>query len=335
MPFLSIIIPVYKVEKYLKQCVDSILNQTFKDIEIILVDDGSPDNCPKICDEYKNIDTRVKVIHKLNEGVSVARNIGLQSACGQYVTFVDSDDYWNNEHCLNEIVKQLESRPDFIIFGMSKYYQQDKRLIKQPIFYTEEIIKSDNKIEIFNYLSKNGIFPGAVWDKLIRRDILIKNNIQFNSNLISSEDIDFVLNLILYSKKIKCSNTNMYVYRQQREESVTNNIRTKNVRDLFFTITQWQERIIELKDRELENTIYPLLAYEYSILIALLPKVKSELSKEFQDDINKYSWLLQYDLNPKVKKVNFVYKVLGMRGISFVLMFMLKLREHKFIRRKK
>ena len=93
MPQISVIVPVYKVEQYLKRCVDSILHQTFSDLEVILVDDGSPDNCPAMCDKYAGTDSRVKVIHQKNAGVSAARNAGLSVASGEYITFVDSDDF--------------------------------------------------------------------------------------------------------------------------------------------------------------------------------------------------------------------------------------------------
>ena len=96
-PKISIIVPVYKVEKYIHKCIDSILNQTFKDFELILVDDGSPDNCGKICDEYAKKDSRVIVIHKENGGLSSARNSGLDIARGDYIGFVDSDDYIEND----------------------------------------------------------------------------------------------------------------------------------------------------------------------------------------------------------------------------------------------
>ena len=97
MPFFSIIVPVYKVEKYLNQCVSSILEQDFKDFELILVDDGSPDGCPAICDELAITDERIKVIHKINGGLSDARNAGLAIASGDYVIFLDSDDFWEGK----------------------------------------------------------------------------------------------------------------------------------------------------------------------------------------------------------------------------------------------
>ena len=93
MPKITVIVPVYKAEQYLEVCIRSILNQTFKDIEIILIDDGSPDKCPAICDEYAKKDQRIKVIHQKNAGVAVARNEGIRNANGEYITFVDSDDY--------------------------------------------------------------------------------------------------------------------------------------------------------------------------------------------------------------------------------------------------
>ena len=93
MPKVSVIVPVYKVESYLRKCVDSILGQSFSDFEVILVDDGSPDNCGAICDDYATRDQRVKVIHKINGGLSDARNVGLDAAIGQYICFVDSDDW--------------------------------------------------------------------------------------------------------------------------------------------------------------------------------------------------------------------------------------------------
>ena len=122
MPKVSVIVPVYKVESYLRKCVDSILGQSFSDFEVILVDDGSPDNCGAICDDYATRDQRVKVIHKINGGLSDARNVGLDVAIGQYICFVDSDD-WIEQDLLKDNVAVLEhSGADLSIFGFTEIY---------------------------------------------------------------------------------------------------------------------------------------------------------------------------------------------------------------------
>ena len=123
MPLIGVIIPVYNVEKYLEQCVDSVLNQSFKDIEIILVDDGSKDSSGEICDYYKEKDSRVKVIHKENGGLSDARNMGIRQCSSEYILFLDSDDYWK-ENCLEEIARCIEDNVDIVFLTAAKYFEQ-------------------------------------------------------------------------------------------------------------------------------------------------------------------------------------------------------------------
>ena len=125
-PFFSIIVPIYKVEKYIMQCVNSILEQTFSDYELILVDDGSPDSCPLICDQLKERNSKIKVIHKQNGGVSSARNLGLKHANGKYVCFVDSDDYYSRKDALQVIKNELDnSNADVLILKAQEISTQD------------------------------------------------------------------------------------------------------------------------------------------------------------------------------------------------------------------
>lgn len=130
-PLISVIIPVYKVEKFLHRCVDSVINQTYKNLEIILIDDGSPDNCGNICDEYAKKDTRIKVIHQENQGLSGARNSGLNIAKGEYIYFIDSDDYIK-KNTLENMIKYSEK--DILIL-----YQE-----QQYIYYLMENLKKEN-----------------------------------------------------------------------------------------------------------------------------------------------------------------------------------------------
>ena len=126
-PLISVIVPIYKVEQYLSECVDSILQQSYENLEVILVDDGSPDSCPEICDRYAVTDNRIKVIHKPNGGLSDARNTGLKAATGEYILFIDSDDYWIDKNAIKKLIEKLvNSRTrsfqcDLVFFGRTTF----------------------------------------------------------------------------------------------------------------------------------------------------------------------------------------------------------------------
>ena len=132
----SVIVPIYKVEKYLYECIDSVINQTFRNIEIILVDDGSPDGCPQICDAYAQKDNRITVIHKQNGGLSSARNAGLQAAKGDYVIFLDSDDYYCRNDFLEIIDRKLgDKEVEALFFQRRRFVDTTKELLSLPTPY--------------------------------------------------------------------------------------------------------------------------------------------------------------------------------------------------------
>ncbi len=166
MPKISIIVPVYKVEKYIHQCIDSILKQTFTDIELILVDDGSPDSCGKICDEYAVKDRRVKVIHKENGGLSDARNTGVKCAKGEYISFVDSDD-WIAPNALEEALWQmLKNEVDMLKFGFIK---TDGRKSKTVTFKENKIFDKDLFGKYFD-----GVLWTIAWGTLYKAELAKK-----------------------------------------------------------------------------------------------------------------------------------------------------------------
>ena len=167
MPRLSIIVPVYKVEPYIHKCVDSILNQSFTDFEIILVDDGSPDNCGKICDEYAQKDERVKVIHKENGGVSSARNLGIDEAKGEYISFIDPDD-WIEKEMYSEILRYVVLNDLDILCTDVCEVRESKCFVrykfeKDLIFETKDALKKILVDEIDNSPC-NKIYKKAVWE---------------------------------------------------------------------------------------------------------------------------------------------------------------------------
>ena len=170
MEKISIIVPVYKVEKYLDRCVESIVNQTYKNLEIILVDDGSPDNCPQMCDDWAKKDSRIKVIHKENGGQSSARNIGIENSTGEYIQFVDSDDFLDINTCNILIENMKNDNADLIIFGIKiidENYQEKEKYNCDSFFTTNpfDIIKKLFDLKLFN----------SVCNKIYKRSLIKEN----------------------------------------------------------------------------------------------------------------------------------------------------------------
>ena len=192
MPLVSIIVPVYKVEKYIDRCVNSLLKQTLTDIEIILVDDGSPDNCPKICDEYAEKDRRIKVVHKENCGLSSARNAGLKAVTGKYVGFVDSDDDVDLSMYEKMYNVAEECQVDFVMSDYIRILQNDEYYLKTLDIDAGKYDKNKIIKEIFpQLLMRQNLEYGpllSVWHCLYRRDFLDKNNLTFDEDVRWSED---------------------------------------------------------------------------------------------------------------------------------------------------
>ena len=197
----SIIVPIYKVEEYLERCVQSLVNQTEKDIEIILVDDQSPDKCPEMCDNFAKADSRIKVIHKKNGGLSDARNAGLDVAQGEYIMFVDSDDYISLDACerlsaffgADIIVGDLE------VVGGQNYYLHDQSLLGKTVSGEEFLITS----------LKSNKFPAPVVLNVYKRELLLENSLFFKVGILH-EDEHFTPRAFLCAKNVAYSGVSFY-----------------------------------------------------------------------------------------------------------------------------
>lgn len=215
MPKVSIIVPVYNVEKYLDRCMQSLLNQTLSDIEIIMVDDGSPDRCPQMCDEYAAKDRRVRVIHKENGGLGLARNTGLDAATGEYVAFVDSDDFTSVEAYENLFKAAEENGADIVYAGFN---MQNSDGTESKCFMLDHTWEGKDIIEflksmIFDTKPDIDTIWMSVWNGLYRRDLIERNNIRFFSEReYLSEDILFHTMLIPLCRKIVCIPQTFYHY---------------------------------------------------------------------------------------------------------------------------
>ena len=208
LPLISVIVPVYKSEKYLDYCIESIINQTYKKIEVILVDDGSPDNCPIMCDMWAKKDSRVKVIHQQNSGSGVARNVALDNARGEMVAFVDSDDYIAPQ--MFEILLGLMDNDIDIVECAYKQTWDDKVVfdtstVQKQIYSTETAMKEH---------IQDHIFQQVIWNKLYRRSVI--ENIRFPSGTRIDDEF-WTYRVIANARKLSRTTCSMYAYRQQMD----------------------------------------------------------------------------------------------------------------------
>lgn len=219
--FFSVIMPVYGVEKYLSQAIDSVLCQTFSDFELILVDDKSPDNSPMICDEYEKKDSRVRVIHKAqNQGLGMARNTGLEYAAGEYVLFMDSDDTIHRD-TLKIVSDNLKSNPQILVFGIKRFYQNKNGKTTHTKEYSCDFIEGNtvnDSGKIFLKLNDAHLFPFA-WNKVYKRELITDYNASFEKTKLIE---DFLFNIFLFSKaeKITVIPNCLYNYRKPAHQTL-------------------------------------------------------------------------------------------------------------------
>ncbi len=219
MDKVSIIVPVYNVEKYLPTCIESILNQSYKNFELILVDDGSPDKSGDICDDFAKKDNRIKVIHQKNSGVSKARNTGIDNATGEWILFVDSDDELTDTSLECYISSIAESNDvDAIVSGMKKIFVNDAKEIEY--FTLEDSLFYNNDFESLYYYLKSKYMFGLVCSKLYRNSIIKNNDIRFNEILASYEDELFFVDYLAHCDSVKTISDVTYIYRRFGNESL-------------------------------------------------------------------------------------------------------------------
>lgn len=211
---VSIVIPIYNVEKYLDRCINSIVSQTYKNLEIILVDDGSSDNCPQMCDAWAEKDNRIKVIHKQNAGLGMARNSGMEIATGKYVLFVDSDDYIDVCSVQKSVFVASKNEPQIVMFGHNDFDDYGKikplKIKSDKLNFEGKDLLEDLLPGLFAYDRGLGVRTG---NKMFLLDLLKSNNIFFKSEReIISEDAFFLLEVFKFVKKVSILPENLYYY---------------------------------------------------------------------------------------------------------------------------
>lgn len=309
-PLISIIIPVYNQENYIKQCLDSILSQSFKDFEIIIVDDESKDNTISIINKYN--DDRITVYHKNNEGVSKARSFGLNKANGDYVLFIDSDDYLINDEVLNNLSKNI-NKTDVIRFG-SIYLKNNKLINEDMNNYLDEYLCGEYFVE--HILTLNKRYSWYLWQYLFKKELW--NGISFPEGKIF-EDSYTIYQVLLKAKKIKVIKDNYYVYRYN-DSSLSKRVNLKICLDMIDVIKESTNNINNLKlNPNLKKLLLNNFSYGYitdvDVLYLLDKASRSILNIKLINNIN----LIDYLVYGKEVMIKNCVKLIGIDKTSKLL----------------
>ena len=300
MELVSIIVPVYNAEVYLEKCIESLIGQTYNNIEIILINDGSNDNSLEICNRYKNKDKRVIVINKNNSGVSDTRNYGISICKGKYLCFVDSDDYVKENYVSSLIFSMNDHKLSVCNYKLFNGCIEEKN---------NRIFKNGTKrsVEIMEKILDGKSFDGYVWNKMFSKSIINKNNIKFDSELSIWEDMIFVIDYLNYIDEVTFSQNEEYIYRINNE-SLSKGEKNKN----RILVEEYKAlKMIKEKNKNLTLNYYANnLTYSILLKLYINKKItKKEYFNKCNSDININ------ELNKKNKIKYLLINILGLENL--------------------
>lgn len=267
IPTVSVIVPVYNVQNYLRQCVDSLLNQNMENYEIILIDDGSTDASGIICDNYEKSNNKVIVIHQNNQGVSVARNAGLKIAKGKWITFVDSDDWTDPALLCTAVNKAEDSNADILFFSYITHFENGVSseshfidLDSGDISDHKEYLEAKIITQFYGKTRMNsGVSAGTTWGKIIKKDLIDKYELCFPVGVIRAQDTVFWLNAVENADKIVLTNDYLYHYRLNDNNITRGKKYIKNSEDVFYKLISEYYKFVDTYNKdsqEVQDAIY-------------------------------------------------------------------------------
>lgn len=320
---VSVIIPVYNVKPYLERCVHSVLNQTYKDLEIILVDDGSTDGSGALCEQIAAGESRIRVVHQQNQGLSGARNTGIHQAQGKYVIFLDSDDTWLLDDGLEKLVQSCNEATDLICFKAVDIWKDGHKTYAAD--YNLDVISNiPNSQDLFSYLVQSQSFRFSAAFVMIRLQVLIENEIYFPSRRIG-EDFFWHMHLWQYVQNVRMVNINMYGYWHRQGSITTSNVSLRPYRDYAMTFEYWENQY----QKGCVNG-KAILAYMANIWVNrgyCIHMLKSSDRPEALEILRKHVALLDYAATPKAKRTAKLVRLFGIKNTTTILGLYWRLRD--------
>lgn len=326
----SIIVPVYNIENYIIQCIDSVLSQNFLDYELLLVDDGSTDSSGRICDRYAQMDYHIKVIHTKNGGPSVARNNGIVTAAGDFILFLDGDDYWCKNTMLSELSKYIrQTNSDIVVFGAKSLIEDEKGtyttnkdmniLIRAKKGYMPEDF-------LRTHLKKNFYYEWYPWLYTFRKKLFTDHCLYFPVGR-KYEDPYLIWRLLLRADKIGVFPEKYYIYRRNRPGATTNMFTRQSLGDFLWVI---EDNINTLNNLDISSDVKKLLADNFSksyfvccIGATLLDK---EEKRQYTQELQEKKYIMDYAVSPKYVWITKAAKVIGFNSMIVIFGLRRKLK---------
>lgn len=321
----SVIIPIYKVENYLRECVDSVLSQTYADFEIVLVDDGSPDDCHRICDEYAQKDSRIKVVHQANAGLASARNAGIKIATGEYIVCIDSDDYLIDNGVLQKIADKTVDGVDVVLYGYQKLFESNNAFgaCDVPVLKGRCLTA-----EMLQEVLRTDTYCGTAWTKAVKLSLLHENGIEFRTGMIS-EDIDWYLHILCYAKTFDSINEVAVIYRQ-RPGSISHAAKLQSLTDNLWILENWPQRFKNLvSNHNLVDSMLSIMAFYFANDLILYAGYPFNVSRPYRDRLKAQSYLLDYAITARALIVRRFYRAFGFKITVFLLKVLSKIKTRQ------
>lgn len=322
----SVVIPVYNIEDWLDKCVESILNQTCTDYEILLIDDGSKDSSGKMCDRYQEKYHNIRAIHKENGGLSDARNYGITFAKGEYLLFIDGDDYiaeWTLEKLSNIINNEF---PD-VILSEGMYYVQDGKAVLKKTFCSENVRAISGKDAILYTSAISSDWSAC--DKCYRTAFWREHGYKFCKGRLA-EDMQLIDKVVLQAEKV-CMIPAFYYYQRTREDSIMNNVNVRFMQDILKNLSEWEEYfrtasfdekiVCQLRALHAKTVRHAIWGYLYF--------VDNENREKLLKESKPYIEYLQYSPLLELKLVRVLIRLIGLKNTCFLLGSVKKKRKKK------